>query len=37
MYLYRGYYDAIVQARYRAQQASENLAIEALATASSVG
>ena len=37
MYLYRGYFDAIVQAEYRQQQANENLALEALATAPSVG
>jgi hypothetical protein len=37
MYLYRGYFDAIVQARYIAQQADETLAREALATAPTVG
>ena len=37
MYLYRGYFDAIIQAQYQAQQANENMAMEALATAPSVG
>ena len=37
MYLYRGYFDAIIQAQYQSQQANENMAMEALATAPSVG
>ena len=37
MYIYRGYFDAVVQAEYRAQQSSEDSAREALATAPSVG
>ena len=37
MYLYRGYFDAVVQAEYRAQQASEARAREALARAPTAG
>jgi hypothetical protein len=37
MYLYRGYFDAIVHAEYAVQQANEGLAIEALSNAQTVG
>ena len=37
MYLYRGYFDAIIQAEYQLQQSNENMAMDALATAPSVG
>ena len=37
MYLYRGYFDAIVQAEYREQQANEAMAMDALATSPQIG